>query len=212
MTKGKEWLKEEILDLEIIQFDGQKTDLEELLNPCELEEVIDKYIPEPKITEEQAWQKIASIHKYDLMYWEYAKEDFMKGRDGIIIDKPEIPQFVADWIEKSKETTTLYGAMSGCPRELDYWFIDGDNSNQEVFARAWLDGYTVKEEPKYYVMNNENELLLSKNNMGNVITYSQDYEQVKEILSDLGHYQLTEQEIKDYDKRYWAFAERVEEQ
>lgn len=62
-----------------------------------------------------------------------------------------IPDFVAEWIEEVKDREwTLYGAMSECPREVDYWLIDGDCSNQDTFARAWLDGYTVEKEQKYY--------------------------------------------------------------
>ena len=34
----------EILSIEVIQFDGQISDLEELVNPEELEEIISKYI------------------------------------------------------------------------------------------------------------------------------------------------------------------------
>ena len=42
---GKD-LKEAILGIEVIQFDGQKADLEELVNPKQLEKIISDWMPE----------------------------------------------------------------------------------------------------------------------------------------------------------------------
>lgn len=67
-------------------------------------------------------------------------------------EKVTIPQFVADWIEECKDDDFhLFGAMEGISsnqKKLDYWFREDDN--MEIFARAWLDGYTV-EEKQYLV-------------------------------------------------------------
>ena len=67
--------------------------------------------------------------------------------------KPVVPQFVADWIEECKnDDFHLFGAMEEMSlhqKKLDYWFREDDN--MELFARAWLDGYTVEEEHKYNV-------------------------------------------------------------
>ena len=67
--------------------------------------------------------------------------------------KPVVPQFVADWIEECKnDDFHLFGAMEEMSlhqKKLDYWFREDDNI--ELFARAWLDGYTVEEEKRYYV-------------------------------------------------------------
>lgn len=73
------------------------------------------------------------------------------------LDEPQkitIPQVVADWIEwTKKDGLDLQDAMnliSGEENEkLLRWFYN--ESNQETFARAWLDGYTVEKEPKYTV-------------------------------------------------------------
>lgn len=66
--------------------------------------------------------------------------------------KVTVPQFVADWIEECKnDGFHLFGAMEGISlnqKKLDYWFREDDN--MELFARAWLDGYTV-EEKRYTV-------------------------------------------------------------
>lgn len=67
--------------------------------------------------------------------------------------KTVVPQFVADWIEECKnDDFHLFGAMEEMSlhqKKLDYWFREDDN--MELFARAWLDGYTVEEEHKYNV-------------------------------------------------------------
>lgn len=72
------------------------------------------------------------------------------------LDEPEkvkIPQFVADYIEFKKENDFhVYGAMKMIEDHYDKrvpeWFYD---KNIETFARAWLDGYEVEEEKRYYI-------------------------------------------------------------
>ena len=74
------------------------------------------------------------------------------------LNKPVIPQFVADWIEVCKEhlTTSLYTAMSPNfmkenNQSFDFILWIKKTSNQDLFARAWLDGYEVeKEKEKEY--------------------------------------------------------------
>ena len=72
--------------------------------------------------------------------------------------KVEVPQFVADWIEVCKEhlTTSLYTAMNpnfmkenNQSFDLILWIKK--TSNQDLFARAWLDGYEVEKEKRYVV-------------------------------------------------------------
>ena len=76
-------------------------------------------------------------------------------------EKVTIPQFVADWIEYCKRTgVDLYHALemgdlyfgnyANQKDDLklkDFFEVEG---NQELFARAWLDGYEV-EEKRYMV-------------------------------------------------------------
>ena len=66
--------------------------------------------------------------------------------------KVEVPQFVADWIEVCKEhlTTSLYTAMTPNfmkehNQSFDFILWIKKASNQDLFARAWLDGYEVEE-------------------------------------------------------------------
>ena len=69
----------------------------------------------------------------------------------------------------------------------------------------------TKEEQKYHVIDRHKVYLLVKEEERNKV------ETVAKIVEFYGHehvelnYQLTEQEIKDYDPRYWAFAKPVEE-
>lgn len=70
-----------------------------------------------------------------------------------IPEKVKVLQFVADYIERTKnEDYHLLGAMteirSHKNKEIDDWFYTDDN--MELFARAWLDGYTI-EEKRYRV-------------------------------------------------------------
>lgn len=77
------------------------------------------------------------------------------------LDEPEkvkVPQCVADWIEVCKEhlTTSLYTAMNPDfmkenNQSFDFILWIKKTSNQELFARAWLDGYEVEEEKRYFV-------------------------------------------------------------
>lgn len=78
------------------------------------------------------------------------------------LNKPIVPQFVADWIKYCKNTnvTMIRALLVG---EVDFYnyanqkdhfrLIDflGSGINQETFARAWLDGYEVKKEKRYTV-------------------------------------------------------------
>ena len=87
------------------------------------------------------------LHKY----YEGYKQGEIEG--AMEREKVQVPQFVADWIEECKnDGFHLFGAMEGISsnqKKLDYWFREDDN--MELFARAWLDGYTVEEEKLYLV-------------------------------------------------------------
>lgn len=77
-------------------------------------------------------------------------------------EKVTVPKSVADWIEYCKENQlTITGAFEpvsehgiglaetfkGSAYKCTRWALD----NQNLFARAWLDGYEVEEEKRYYV-------------------------------------------------------------
>ncbi|VTT19308.1 phage protein [Streptococcus dysgalactiae subsp. equisimilis] len=67
--------------------------------------------------------------------------------------KPEIPQFVADWIEYCKKRTlTLKGLFSNSdmPAKIFDW-IFGSDKNCRLMAEAWINGYTVEKGKLYKV-------------------------------------------------------------
>lgn len=64
-------------------------------------------------------------------------------------EKVKIPQFVADWIKVAKSVYSLSGAMVYGSPGVNKWLENWDN--QDLFARAWLDGYEVEKEKRYRV-------------------------------------------------------------
>lgn len=84
------------------------------------------------------------------------------------LNKVQVPQFVADWIEHCRGLGySLYQAMELVHEnaEIKKWFIFVDN--QDLFARAWLDGYIVEKEKKYEIKllnRNDGDLYLVNQN------------------------------------------------
>lgn len=66
--------------------------------------------------------------------------------------KVQVPQFVAEHIKHAKEIgRDLQDAMNSATihEEVDQWLYTDDN--MDLFARAWLDGYEVEKEKRYFV-------------------------------------------------------------
>nr|DAU22001.1 MAG TPA: Protein of unknown function (DUF1642) [Caudoviricetes sp.] len=63
--------------------------------------------------------------------------------------KPVVPQYIADFIEEQKKygLTLSYSIDASMSDRVAEWYWD----NPELFARAWLDGYTVEKEKRYTV-------------------------------------------------------------
>ena len=81
--------------------------------------------------------------------------------------KVTIPKFVAGWIEKIKgKGEPLYYALDHTPpEEVDLWFCEDEVNRQNIFARAWLDGYEVEKEKRYEVkLKNTDDYLVKTNN------------------------------------------------
>ena len=77
--------------------------------------------------------------------------------DILELDEPEkvkVPQFVDDVIEGARELSpeledALHYACSNGSQEFTEWYQK--KSNRDLFARAWLDGYEVEKEKRYFV-------------------------------------------------------------
>ncbi|HFK0299571.1 TPA: DUF1642 domain-containing protein [Listeria monocytogenes] len=128
------------------------------------------------------------------------------------VELVKLPKFVADWIEYCKKHCWgLSEALedtyenSCMPEEVTDWFEDC-RENQELFARAWLDGYEVEQEPLYYIKvidNSEGYINL------NLRTCAYSTSTTDEPVGFKTKF--TEKEIKALDERYWQFRVPVEE-
>ncbi|EAF6963735.1 DUF1642 domain-containing protein [Listeria monocytogenes] len=137
---------------------------------------------------------------------------FRKLEDVVKVKEPEliaVPRFAADWIKHCKQreydlACLLEYGNAGIPDEMYKWLISSAD-NQELLARAWLDGYEVEKEPLYYV-----QLItiflgyLNERNDGRRSLSDS-------VQNDIFKTQFTEAEIKEMDERYWQFAVLVEE-
>lgn len=69
--------------------------------------------------------------------------------------KVTVPQYIADWIEYCKTNGIALGYALYCSGKVSdkkaYDWIVESLENQETFARAWIDGYTVDKEKRYLV-------------------------------------------------------------
>ncbi|EAG0781827.1 DUF1642 domain-containing protein [Listeria monocytogenes] len=132
---------------------------------------------------------------------------FRKFEDVVKVKEPEliaVPRFAADWIKHCKQREYDLACLldyedSDMSAEMYEWLISSAD-NQELLARAWLDGYEVEKEPLYYVqlitiffgylnVRNDGRLSLSDS-----------------VQNDIFKTQFTEAKIKEMDERYWQFA------
>ncbi|MEQ7069156.1 DUF1642 domain-containing protein [Enterococcus avium] len=165
-------------------------DLIEMINELE----------EPQVTNEQAWNKIAESYPETAQNLRITLDHAVYGHE-TEPQKVKVPAYVAEWIERNKSGDVqliiilkYFGQWyemnenENLNDEICKWVIE----NSETFMRAWLDGYEVEEEPKYY-------LDLPKMGMVNEISNSQ-------LCWTNCEGGITEKEIKAIDERYWPFA------
>ena len=113
------------------------------------------------------------------------------------LDEPQpvkVPQCVADWIEVCKEhlTTSLYTAMNPDfmkenNQSFDFILWIKKTSNQETFARAWLDGYEVEKEKRYLVKIRATKHYIAKDGTGKIffsLAYKESF--TKKELEEAG--------------------------
>lgn len=184
--------------LELIQ------QLDELQNPVE-----------SKITDEQAWNKVAEAYPESAQSLRNTLDNAVFGKTGEP-QKHVMPKFVADWFEDNKHALDLaiftkIRELDGkrYPHETDFenWLDNAENNPTETLIRM-KDGYEVEEEPLYYVKlpvvyfnHLDLETYLMKDDRGNItIADNNDFDDMK----------FTESEIKAIDERYWPFAVPVE--
>lgn len=84
--------------------------------------------------------------------------DVVKIIDQLELDQPEVPKFLADWIEKYKEKRCrLSHALEHVfdDVELSLYIKQQEGDYTEIIAKAWLYGYTVEKEKVYRVKLND---------------------------------------------------------
>lgn len=109
-----------------------------------------------------------------------------------LLDEPQpvkVPQFMADWITHSKNIgCSLFGAMSIFEENFEIKKSMQWAENQEIFARAWLNGYEVEEE-KRYIVSLKNGQPLTKTQSGKALYFNQN------IIT--GNYKFTRKELEE---------------
>ncbi|EAF0224269.1 DUF1642 domain-containing protein [Listeria monocytogenes] len=136
-----------------------------------------------------------------------------------------VPQCVADWLNHCKQreydlACLLDYGNAGIPDEMYEWLISSAD-NQELLARAWLDGYEVEKEPLYYVRLplstwNDDAAELEVINMYVLLNIQSDETTFTGSIINKNKKwknKLTEAEIKGMQKGeiYWQFAVPVKE-
>lgn len=135
------------------------------------------------------------------------------------LEKPVVPQFVAEWYEKNKDGLewSLYSlCVDFYKRELQddlhNWFKYGDNKPIETLVKMKLFGYEIEKEKLYTVE------IPNPNSAGGKTVLNKQQSTGKLILEMLTpdinkpkYLHLTESEIKEDFEWAWQWAKEVEE-
>lgn len=92
---------------------------------------------------QDAIQTLSKIGRISVSYAEDLYDSFFPN--------PVIPWYIAEYLEKVKSEgdLTVVGAVNEAPEgEVSDWLI---LENVNTFAKAWVNGYTVEDEPRYTV-------------------------------------------------------------
>ena len=186
---------------------------EEYVHVDDLQNIL---VPNQEITEEQVS--------------EYLRERSMTAVDSTLVHRenldskivteiPTIPEFVAEFLE-GREDYMLHELFDdewlySMHDQIAKWLYDNDektNREKELsLVLAHIHGYEVEVEQRYYVMNNDQRMMLVRMMDGKTITEADPFKLEDMYEGEKESHRLTEKEIKDYDERYFAFAKPVEE-
>lgn len=100
-------------------------------------------------------------------YIDYLESKLSNARPQQVL--PVVPECVAEFIEDcKKEGDCLFGIFADATRvehdmpDLVYFWLGDEGNNDELFARAWLDGYTVEKSQLFYLKNKMTRKYLRK--------------------------------------------------
>ncbi|HEL8297539.1 TPA: DUF1642 domain-containing protein [Listeria monocytogenes] len=159
-----------------------------------------------------------------------SKDKIIATKDCFIAKEKEpelvvVPRFADDWINHCEQreydlACLLDYGNAGMPDEMYGWLISSAD-NQELLARAWMDGYEVEKEPLYYVRLplstwNDDAAELEVINMYVLLNKQSDETTFTGLIINKNKKwttKLTEAEIKGMPGGdiYWQFAVLVEE-
>ncbi|EGI5108291.1 DUF1642 domain-containing protein [Listeria monocytogenes] len=135
----------------------------------------------------------------------------------------ELKRFAADWLNHCKQREYDLACLldyedSDMSAEMNDWLCL-EESNQELLAQAWMDGYEVEKEPLYYVRLPYSSCCNAtekETNYAYIIVNKINNETQPTMSKPVSRYwkaELTEAEIKDMPAGdiYWQFAVLVEE-
>lgn len=161
---------------------------------------------------------------YQIVYFGSEKKIWFAERE-LLSPAPvlKVPQFVADWISRCKQkgydlSWSINYDDSDMPYEIFEW-LNPTADNQELFARAWLDGYEVEKEPLYYVRlpfaSRSTDFEKETTYTYIIVNITTDEMQPSTSNRNYGSWkaELTESEIKGMPAGdiYWQFAVPVED-
>ena len=226
MKKDIEWLKEEIGDLPITDTvfisDGVSY-VDSAVSVMSVYDLIDQ-LDEPEVLSQKWIGENVEYAYFDIVDGSEQLSSVTaiirpKKLQNLIIPKqelPVIPQFVADYLEKAKKEIDLLRVfeIANGLNELDMWRKEYNwiRLYHLDFAKAWLSGYEVEEEQKYNVKIEGKSL----SGTAGIFLYKQGDEVLvgdnfNAYYPEKDKFRFTEQEIKNFDPKYWAFRKPVDE-
>ena len=210
------------------------TKFEEELNKIEVEvqTPLDKYIVEKAASDESLYAQHYEAVLEKFKDW-HSDEDYQRAKrmvehmqfeNELLKAKlkqqtlPVVPEFVAELIKDAKENKkTIRWCLYGNCKELypqaaewigavdDIEFTDKTWKQQELFVRAWLDGYTVEKPQLFYLKNKLTGFYLFKAFGGK---YGEEFYRSTINLTD--DFKFTQQEISNMETGSYEQIEVVQ--
>ena len=216
-VKNIEWLKEEVINQNLINKDGY-------IYAGNLTRLLDQ-LDEPEVLSQKWISENVEYAYFDMLDGSERLSSATaiirpKKLQNLLVpkqDKPVIPQFVADYLDFAKSDTTLMRVLelANTRDEWEKWEKEYDwiEENHELFARAWLDGFTVEEEQKYILSISITDKA-SKTNYETFLNKRGIFHSMENESFNSEEFNWTEEEIKGLENGeilFEHFAVKVEE-
>ena len=187
MEKDIEWLKKEVWKQDIVMDKGYiyTDDLMSIINEVDEPEVLSQEWIDEHEKRERLMGPFGNVYLQHVVPSRYLKK--------LLVPKQEeLEMKIHELIESYKQEEDAY-------------------SNPE---NGWISGFIedlknlVEKEQKYYILGKYDTPILFRDYRNRITEASNLSDIYPKANSE--DFEFTEQEIKDYDPRYWAFAEPVE--